>query len=172
MVYNIVQQHRGFIDVDSHPGIGTTFSIYLPQLEDQKFHDTQPLVSEALTPGNGLILIVDDEESLRLTLKEILETCGYNVLLAEDGRQGLKIFSERCNEIKLILLDLAMPNMAGKESYIEMKKIFPAVKVLVISGFKRDQRVRDIMELGVSGFLSKPFTMAELSKKIAEVIQS
>jgi two-component system cell cycle sensor histidine kinase/response regulator CckA len=171
MVYNIVQQYRGFLDVDSQPGRGTTFSIYLPQLEEQKFPDIQSLVAEALTPGTGLILIVDDEESLRLTLKEILETCGYNVLLAEDGRQGLKIFKERYSEIKLILLDLAMPNMAGKESYIEMKKIFPSVKVLVISGFKRDQRVREIMELGISGFLSKPFTMAELSGKIAEIIR-
>ena len=172
MVYNIVKQHRGFIDVESHPGIGTTFSIYFPQLEEQKFHDTKPLELEALTPGTGLILIVDDEESLRLTLKEILETCGYNVLLAEDGRQGLKIFKQRCNEIKLILLDLAMPNMSGKDSYIEMKKIFPSVKVLVISGFKHDQRVREIRELGVNGYLAKPFTMAELSRKIAEVIQS
>jgi PAS domain S-box-containing protein len=172
MVYNIVQQHRGFIDVDSQPGVGTTFSIYLPQLEEQKFYDTKPLVSEALTPGTGLILIVDDEESLRFTLKEILETCGYNVLLAEDGRQGLKIFKQRCSEIKLILLDLAMPNMSGKDSYIEMKKIFPSVKVLVISGFKHDQRVREIIELGVNGILSKPFTMTELSRKIAEVIQS
>ena len=127
---------------------------------------------EALTPGTGLILIVDDEESLRLTLKEILETCGYNVLLAEDGRQGLKLFKQRSNEIKLILLDLAMPIMSGKESYVEMKKIFPSVKVLVISGFKHDQRVREIIELGVNGFLAKPFTMAELSRKIAEVIQS
>jgi PAS domain S-box-containing protein len=172
MVYNIVKQHRGFIDVESHPGIGTTFSIYFPQLEEQKFHDTKPLELEALTTGTGLILIVDDEESLRLTLKEILETCGYNVLLAEDGRQGLKIFKQRCNEIKLILLDLAMPNMSGKDSYIEMKKIFPSVKVLVISGFKHDQRVREIRELGVNGYLAKPFTMAELSRKIAEVIQS
>ena len=172
MVYNIVQQHRGFIDVDSNPGVGSTFSIYLPQLEEQKFYDTGPLESEALTPGTGLILIIDDEESLRLTLKEILETCGYNVLLAEDGRQGLKIFEQRCSEIKLILLDLAMPIMSGKDSYLEMKKIFPSVKVLVISGFKHDYRVREIMELGVHGFLSKPFTMAELSRKIAEVIQS
>ena len=172
MVYNIIQQHRGFIDVDSQPGLGTTFSLYLPQLEEQKIPGIQPLVSEPLTPGSGLILIVDDEESLRLTLKEILETCGYRVLLAEDGRQGLEIFKEKCGEIKLILLDLAMPNMAGKESYVEMKKIYPSVKVLVITGFKRDQRVREIMELGVSGFLSKPFTMAALSKKIAEIINT
>lgn len=172
MVYNIVKQHRGFIDVESHPGIGTTFRIYFPQLEEQKFHDTKPLELEALTPGTGLILIVDDEESLRLTLKEILETCGYSVLLAEDGKQGLKIFKQRCHEIKLILLDLAMPNMSGKDSYIEMKKIFPSVKVLVISGFKHDQRVREIRDLGVNGYLAKPFTMAELSRKIAEVLQS
>lgn len=172
MVYNIVKQHRGFIDVESHPGIGTTFRIYFPQLEEQKFYDTRPLELESLTPGTGLILIVDDEESLRLTLKEILETCGYNVLLAEDGKQGLKIFKQRCNEIKLILLDLAMPNMSGKDSYIEMKKIFPSVKVLVISGFKHDQRVREIRNLGVNGYLAKPFTMVELSRKIAEVLQS
>jgi PAS domain S-box-containing protein len=172
MVYNIVKQHRGFIDVDSHPGIGTTFSIYFPQLEEQQFYDSKILESEALIPGTGLILIVDDEESLRLTLKEILETCGYDVLLAEDGRQGLKIFKQRCSEIKVILLDLAMPNMSGKDSYLEMKKIFPSVKVLVISGFKHDQRVREIQGLGVNGFLAKPFTMAELSRKIAEVIRS
>ncbi|UCH95361.1 MAG: PAS domain S-box protein [Candidatus Aminicenantes bacterium] len=170
MVYNIVKQHRGFIDVYSQLHQGTTFSVYLPRLEEQKHFIHYPLPTETMTRGTGLILVVDDEESLRLTLKEILETCGYSVLLAEDGRQGVRIFKERCNEIKLILLDMAMPNKAGRESYIEMKKIYPPVKVLLISGFKHDRRVQDIIELGVNGFLPKPFTMIELSKKIAEII--
>jgi DNA-binding response OmpR family regulator len=140
-------------------------------LEEQKFFFKQFLPTETLTRGAGLILVVDDEESLRLTLKEILEACGYNVLLAEDGREGLRLFNERSNEIKLIILDLAMPNMAGKESFLAIKKLFPPAKVLLISGFKHDQRVKDIIELGVNGFLPKPFTMVELSKKVAEILR-
>ncbi len=172
MTYNIVQQHRGFIHVDSQPGRGTTFRVYFPQVEEQKYFFKEYLPLETLTRGSGVILVVDDEESLRLTLKEILEACGYHVLLASDGRQGIKIFKERCREIKLILLDVAMPNMAGRESYLEMKKIYPPVKVLLISGYKNDQRVKDIMDLGVNGFLPKPFSMVELSRKVAEMLRS
>jgi PAS domain S-box-containing protein len=172
MVYTIVKQHHGFIDVHSHPGQGTTFRVYFPRSEEGEDYDKPALPTETFTRGSGLILVVDDEQSLRLTLKEILETCGYNVLLAEDGRQGVALFKERCHEIKLIVLDLAMPNMSGKESYREMKKIYPPVKVLLTSGFKHDHRVKEIIKMGVNGFLPKPFTMVELSKRIAEILQS
>jgi len=170
MVYNIVKQHRGFIEVTSQLNIGTTFRIFFPHSNEQEYRDQLPQTNRKLIRGSGLILVVDDEESLRITLKEILETCGYQVILAEDGYQGIEIVKEKCEQIKLVILDLAMPHMAGKESYLEMKKIFPQIKVLLTSGFKHDQRVKEIIKLGVDGFLPKPFSMPELSKKIAEII--
>ena len=119
-----------------------------------------------------MILVVDDEESLLRSTKEMLENCGYEVITAKDGKEGVDIFREKCGEIKVVLLDMVMPNMSGKEAYIEIKKIHPGVKTLLTTGFREDQRVRDALKLGIDAFIQKPFSMVELSRTISEVIHS
>ena len=87
------------------------------------------------------------------------------------AREGVDRFREKYHEIAVVLLDMVMPNMSGKEAYIEIKKIHPGVKALLTSGFREDQRVRDALKLGINAFIRKPFSMVELSRAISEIIR-
>ena len=171
MVYNIVQQHGGFIDVYSEIGQGSTFSVYFPVFEDA-LAENKPDMGVELIMGKGLVMVVDDEEMIRHTAKEILETCGYSVIQASDGQEGLDIFRLRHREISVVLLDMIMPKMSGKETYMEIKKIDPNLKVLFSSGFKQDERVEEVLQLGVQGFVQKPYTLQVLSSAINKVLKS
>jgi PAS domain S-box-containing protein len=169
MVYNIVQQHGGFIDVYSVAGLGSTFNIYLPALHGAKSSDSmeKPFV---IPKGEGLILVVDDEENLRHLAKAILEECGFDVILAENGEEGVMIFKERHGEIRAVVLDMLMPKKSGKEAYLEMKQIDPKLKVLLASGFRQDERVEAVLKLGVQGFVQKPYSLDTLSRSIFAII--
>jgi len=171
MVDNIVKQHGGFINVESNVGQGTLFKIYLPKLDKKIIPKSQ--AKEKKTPlGKGLILIVDDEEMIRRTVKTILERTGYEVMVAENGEKGVALFEKHHREIKVVLLDMVMPQMSGEEAFMKMKKIDSKLNVLLVSGFKQDDRVNRIMELGVKGFIQKPFTLQELATPISKLIKS
>lgn len=170
MVYNIVKNHDGFIDVSSAPGIGTTFNLYLPVYEGLDTREARSEQTETLSHGQGLILVVDDEAVLRETTESILADCGYDVLTAGDGEEALRIFEARHQEIAAVILDLAMPRMSGKEVFFALKQINPRVKVLVSTGFKQDRRTHDILAGGGMDFIQKPFSAVELSQKIKNVI--
>ncbi|MFZ5570733.1 MAG: response regulator [Thermodesulfobacteriota bacterium] len=171
MVYNIVHQIGGFIDVYTEVGLGSTFNVYIPELEEARMGGkARPEVE--MVAGQGLVLIVDDEEMIRNTAGEMLEICGYSVILAADGEEALTIFRKRHQEISVILLDMIMPKKSGKETYLEMKKITPDLKVLFSSGFKQDERVEEVLRLGVQGFVQKPYSLQVLSGAIHRVIHS
>ncbi len=170
MVYNIIKQHRGFIDVYSQEDIGTTFHIYLPILEGT-VHEAPAREEEQIPQGDGVILVVDDEEVMRQTAKSILMECGYDVLMAENGREALEIFTNHKDEIKAVLLDMVMPKMSGKQTYLELVKLEPEIKVLLVSGFKQDERVESILSMGVNGFLQKPYTLAALANEMHRIIK-
>ncbi len=170
MVYRIIEHHKGFIDVYSEKMIGSTFNIYLPVLEDNAGEKrTAPKESE-IPHGEGVILVVDDEEVLRNYAKDVLEECGYEVLLAKNGAEGVARFKEHHNRIKAVFLDMVMPEMSGKDAYLEIKKIAPDVKVLLASGFRQDERVESVLKLGINGFIQKPYTLKNLAKAIHEII--
>jgi PAS domain S-box-containing protein len=171
MVYNIVKQHKGFIDVYSQLNIGTTFSVFLPVLDISEAADTAIPSEEVLDRGTGKILLVDDEEIIQETARDILTECGYDVVVASNGQEALKIFTERNSEIRAVILDMAMPNMSGRETFMELKKISPKVKVLLASGFKNDSRIIDTLKMGVAGFIQKPYTLHDLSKKVTEILK-
>jgi len=171
MVYNIIKQHKGFIDVYSQDGIGTTFYIYLPILKhkiEEKIHQAE----EKIPGGEGLILVVDDEEIMRQTAKSILEECGYDVILAENGEEAVNIYKTQHQNIKAVLLDMVMPKMSGKQAFIELIKINKNVKTLLASGFKKDSRVESILQLGVKGFIQKPYGLIKLANSMYDVINS
>lgn len=170
MVYNIVQQHHGFIDVYSEVNIGSTFNVYLPVYEGQGAPRGEQAATVDIVPGEGLILVVDDDNSVRQVARAILEECGYTVIVAGDGEEGVHLFQQRHAEIKGVLLDLIMPKKSGKEAFLEMKQINPRVKVLLTSGFRQDERVDDVLAQGVRGFVQKPYTLWKLSAAMGECL--
>jgi PAS domain S-box-containing protein len=170
MVYNIINQHNGFITVYSEPGAGSTFNIYLPEPPEAD-EKAVTVLESPVEKGEGVILVIDDEETVRFIAESLLKECGYDVVLAGSGREGIEIFRRMKDGIKAVLLDMAMPGMSGKDVYPELKKIRPDVKVLLASGFRQDGRVQETLELGIQDFIQKPYSIAELSKKIRRVIQ-
>ena len=114
--------------------------------------------------------IVDDEHMILDVGKEMLTALGYEVMLAESGKQALKVFKESQDKIDLVILDLIMPDMGGGEVYHEMKQINPNVKALLSSGYSIDGRANEILKRGCDGFIQKPFNVKELSSKLREIL--
>lgn len=169
MVYNIIKQHKGFIDVYSQESIGTTFHIYLPAMTTQDIPYKKP-AEEEVSKGEGLILVIDDEEIIRQTAKSILEECGYKTIMATNGEEGIEIYKEHKDEIKAVLLDMVMPKMSGKQAFTEIYNINPDVKVILASGFKQDARVDAILQLGVKEFIQKPYSLNKLASTLDRVL--
>lgn len=165
MVYNIVQEHLGFMDVYSEKGVGTTVNIYLPEKKAE-------LTEQDLIPANkvfkasGLILLCDDEPTIRKIGAEMLEFCGYSVVTAENGEKAIEIFRQRFPEIKAVILDIIMPDITGDLVYAELKAINPGIKVIISSGFRKDHRVENALREGADLFLSKPYTIQKINKAL------
>ncbi len=169
MVYNIVHQFNGFIEVYSEKDIGSTFNVYLPVLT---ISDAAAVKKKKfmLPKGEGTILVVDDEDLVRSTASSILKKCGYKVLTATDGINGVEIYSQKKDEITAVLMDLVMPRKSGEKAYLEMKKINPEIKVLLSSGFRQDERVDIALSHGINGFIQKPYTLEKLAQSIYNLI--
>jgi two-component system, cell cycle sensor histidine kinase and response regulator CckA len=166
-VYGIVKNHGGYISVDSEVGMGTTFTIYFPAYDKE-------IIKEEVLPeiinGDATILIVDDEEFIRDVTQKMLENLGYKVHIAKDGQEAMKILETQGSRIDLILLDLIMPEMDGKETYNALSKIRPDIKVLISSGYSKNGKAEEIINDGAIGFLQKPYDFQELSKAISDVL--
>ncbi len=168
MVYTIVQQHHGFTDVYSEKGMGSNFNVYLPVFESELACEEAKDLS-SIPRGEGLILVVDDEEVMRHTAGTILGKCGYRVITAMDGEEGVRVFRERHHEIRAVLLDLVMPRKSGEQAYLEMKKIDPGLKVILTSGFRKDERVDLALSCGINGFIQKPYSLERLAHAMYEL---
>ncbi len=167
MVYSAIQEHSGAINVYSELGTGTVFHIYLPIAQASK---SKRIISESLITGSGTILIIDDEELFRITAKGILESLGYNVLLAENGIDGIEVLTRQLNEIDLIILDMIMPKMGGKQCLNEILKINPEAKVIISSGFSADKTDESDISRLIKGFIHKPYEVKYLLATIREVL--
>lgn len=167
MVYKIVQQHDGFISVYSEEGHGSIFNVYLPVLASPQATAAEP-VRSAMPKGDGLVLIVDDEKIVRLLAAAILKACGYSVNHAENGEKAVDIFRADHEKIKFVLLDMNMPVKAGRETFFEMKEIDANVKVILSSGFLRDEQIDELINHGALDFISKPYTMEALAEVLAK----
>ncbi|MBN2657779.1 MAG: response regulator [Spirochaetales bacterium] len=170
MVQHIVNQHKGFLELYSEPGRGTVITVYLPLapalIESEKVEAKE----RALVRGEGSVLVIDDEEVLRVLTESILKECGYKVSVAEDGFKGVDTYRKNGGAFDLVILDMSMPGISGKETFIELKQINPEVKILLASGFIKDDRIQDLMNLGLEDFIQKPFDFIELSEKVAGIL--
>ena len=166
--YGIIKNHKGIIQVHSAKGKGTTFNIFLPASDAKAIKAKKDQIE--LVRGNGAILIVDDEEESLQAEELMLTELGYEVMAARSGKEALEIYQENIARLALVTLDMIMPEMSGKDTYRQLKQINPDVKVLLISGYSSNQQVKEIMGLGCSAFLQKPFDIFRLSQKINEVM--
>jgi len=165
-VYGIIANHGGFINVDSQKGGGTTFNIFLPASDKDVIEEEIP-PGEIVT-GEGTVLLVDDEEIIIDVSEQLLKRLGYRVLTAGSGKAAIDIYKGKEAEIDMVILDMIMPSMGGRETYDRLKAINPDIKVLLSSGYSINGQAREILDRGCNGFIQKPFNMKELSQKIRE----
>jgi len=168
-VYGIVKQSGGYILIDSQLGAGTTFRIYLPRVEEAA-ERTGHIKTKPLQKGaSETVLLVEDEESVRQLVRELLEAQGYKILEAEDGEKALRI-ADTHPDIDLLITDVVMPGMSGRELSARLCASHPHTKLLYLSGYTEDAIVHEgVLDAGTA-FLQKPFTLQTLSRKVCEVL--
>jgi DNA-binding response OmpR family regulator/nitrogen-specific signal transduction histidine kinase len=164
----IVRGHKGAIRVTSTPGNGTTFEVLFPASAPAQVKQRDQDVRSG--HGEGTILVVDDEETIRKLMKVVLQRKGYEVLAAENGAEALTIFSRNASRISLIVLDLVMPVMSGEEVLPHLLAMRPGVKVIVSSGQDSTEGLRKLGEPRVAGYLQKPYRADALASKVQEVL--
>jgi PAS domain S-box-containing protein len=171
-VIGIVRGHRGAVRVYSEPGRGTSIKVLLPA-DRSELHYPQTTV-ETPFPGkrDTLVLVVDDDETVRLVTGAILERAGYRVVMASDGRDAVDIFKRRQDEIGIVLLDMTMPVMGGEESFRELRQINPRIPVVLSSGYNEQEATNRFVGKGLAGFVQKPFDARTLLAKLDEALRA
>lgn len=166
-VVGIVRAHKGALRVYSEVGQGTTFKVLFPEVAtaEQTLPAGDP---EAGWRGEGTVLLVDDEETVRTVSSKLLRRLGLNVLLAEDGRQAVELYRERKQEITLVLLDLTMPHMNGEEAFRELRTLNPDVQVILASGYSETDVGSRFTGKGLAGCLQKPYTLNKLRSLLSQ----
>ncbi len=171
-VSGILRGHRGAVRVYSHVGQGTTFQVFLPVAQEYALQSAD-LIAESPPSahlGWGTVLLADDEETVRRVGLAAMQRLGYEVLLAEDGKQAVELFTEHHRKTRLIILDLTMPVMSGEESLDLLRKVDPQIPIVLSSGYNQVEIIRRFTKQNITGFLEKPYTVTQLREAIAKAL--
>ena len=165
-VYNMINTHHGEITIESEIDNGATFNISIPctsdtlNVQNTKLEDFH---------GTGTILLVDDEKLILIPIKKTLEDMGFKVITAIDGEKAIEIYKEQFKSIDLIISDMIMPGINGRELFFEVKKINPKSKFVIASGFTKDEDINELKKLGLEAFLQKPYLRSDLKKLLIQL---
>ena len=169
-VYGIIKNHSGFITVSSEKGKGSTFNIFLPATAKAATGKISTLKS--VMPGEGTVLLVDDEPMILEVGRQMIQRLGYNVIVAKSGESAIDMYRQKSGQIDLVILDMIMPKMDGGQTFDRLKELDPHVRVLLSSGYSINGKASEIIQRGCEGFIQKPFDLNDLSQKIKDVIGS
>jgi two-component system, cell cycle sensor histidine kinase and response regulator CckA len=171
-VYGIVKQSNGYVFAESQVGAGTTFYVYLPRVEDALEQVGPATTQESEKGGCETVLLVEDEDSVRELVRVTLSSRGYKVLEAENGESGLRLAAESKDAIDILVTDVMMPGIGGRELAKKLLAIRPGISVLYLSGYTEDAVVTQGALGPGTAFLQKPFTLQNLAKKVREVLSA
>jgi len=172
MVYGIVKAHKGYITCSSTPGNGTTFEIYFPALDREQPGEADRLKGKDTAPwGTQTILVVDDEDMVRNSTRDMLEHFGYSVFLTESGEKALELYRTRGAEIDLVILDLGMPGMGGHQCLRELLQLNPDIKVIIASGYSPDALEDNLLGQGAGAFVGKPYQVENLLGAVRRILE-
>jgi CheY-like chemotaxis protein len=169
-VHTVVKSHGGFLNVESEVGRGTTFKIYLPADPTLRAEDPASVPVELPRGRNELVLVVDDEFSIRDITQQTLEAFGYRVITATDGAEAVALYAKQGSEIAVVLTDMMMPIMDGVATIQVLLRINPAVRIIAASGIDSGDTVAQASNAGVKHFLIKPYTTETLLKLFREIL--
>ncbi|HSD95458.1 MAG TPA: ATP-binding protein [Syntrophales bacterium] len=172
IVYGIVQNHNGYIQVDSRPGGGTTFRIYFPVLKSDGQEKAEVKVQKEAPRGKERILLVDDGKTVLDIGQDLLRQYGYETILADGGEKAIEIYSKEKDRIDLVILDLIMPGMGGQKCFQELLKINPRIKVIISTGASAEEQVREAFNPHPVGYVSKPYQLKDMLSKVREVLDA
>ncbi len=170
-VHGIVKQSRGHVAIDSEPGHGATFRVYLPRVSDARAEPGVPAVLQPMPPGLETVLLVEDEAAVRVLAQRILYRCGYEVLEAANGEEALRLSELHPGPIHLLISDVVMPYLGGGELAQRILERRPECKVLFLSGYMDDAVIRHGVQSAEYAFLQKPFTPSSLAQKVESVLR-
>ena len=166
----ILRGHKAGLKIYSEIGRGSSFKVFFPAAMGQAL----PAV-DAGSPGHGLfdgtVLLVDDEKAILQSTAAVLEHLGFKVLSAEDGQEAVEVFRENPERIDLVIMDLTMPRMDGREAFQAMQQLKPDVKVILSSGYNEQESIQRFLGKGLSGFIQKPYTLVSLRTMILKILQ-
>ncbi|MDC7224294.1 MAG: response regulator [Spirochaetales bacterium] len=166
-VYGTIKDHAGALAVKSVPGEGTTFILDIPCTEEAANAD---LDRPDFYEGKGSILLVDDEELMRVTGKYLLEKMGYRVITASNGQEALDYYKSHSSSLDAVLMDMIMPVLNGRDCFYLMREVNPRAKIIISSGFSSPESLKELKKDGLAGFISKPFKDSELSRIVFKVL--
>jgi len=170
-VYGIVQQNNGFINVYSEIGKGTTIKIYFPEYAEVASRQEAGHAEEILKGQGQTILLVEDEKAIREMVQSVLERLGYHVLSAETPGKAIRLADTHCDTISLLLTDVVMPDMNGRELSERLQKLCPKLQTLFMSGYTANVIAHQgVLDKGIQ-FMQKPFSVKELSTKVSMILQ-